>query len=70
MGYKKDTGKKWFNANQLIKFSKYERLFAVLIHFQPMLHLWINQVVGFYQQNVTLPHVLFTHVPGKNHPLA
>ena len=47
MGYKKDIGKKWFNANQLIKFSKYERLFAVLIHFQPMLHLWINQVVGF-----------------------
>ena len=25
---------------------------ALLTHFQPMFHLWINQVVGFYKQNV------------------
>ena len=32
---------------------------SVLTNFRPMFHLWINQVVGFYQQNVTLPLVLF-----------
>ena len=34
-----------------------------------MFHLWINQVVGFYYQNVwrtTLPQVLFKHFASKN----
>ena len=30
---KRKHWEKWFNANQLIKLSKYERLFSVLIHF-------------------------------------
>ena len=31
-----------------------------------MFQLWINQVVGFYQQNVTLPQVVFKHFTRKN----
>ena len=31
-----------------------------------MFQLWINQVVGFYYQNVTLPQVFFKHFGSKN----
>ena len=31
-----------------------------------MFHLRINQVVSFYQQNVTLPEVFFKHFASKN----
>ena len=46
-------------SDRLIKYHKrnpdspfYTRLVTSLTHFQPMFHLWINQVVGFYKQNV------------------
>ena len=39
---------------------------GLLTHFQPMFHLRINQVVGFYQQNVTLPQVFFKDFASKN----
>ena len=31
-----------------------------------MFHLRSNQVVGFYQQNVTLPQMFFNHFASKN----
>ena len=30
-----------------------------------MFPLWINQVVGFYHQNVNLPQVFFKHFASK-----
>ena len=31
-----------------------------------MFLLWMNQVIDFYQQNVTLPQVFFKHFASKN----
>ena len=42
------------------------RSFFPLTHFRPMFQLQINLVVGFYQQNVTLPQVFFEHFASKN----
>ena len=48
------------NEDALKNFEPTLYLFNLLItHFRPMFHLRINQVIGFYKQNVTLPQVFF-----------
>ena len=37
-----------------------------LTHLQPVFHLWINQVVDFYQQNVWETQMFFKHFTSKS----
>ena len=40
-------------------------MITVSTNFWQMFYLCINQVAGFYQQNVTLPQVFFKHFASK-----
>ena len=56
-----------FELEKLLdKFASLLQNIQILTHFRPMFHLWINQVIGFYKQNVTLPLVLFKHFGSKS----